>query len=62
MESLIRHSSFQIPYDFTNMWNLKSKIINKQNYNRLIDIENRLTVARWEGLGGMGGEDEGIRK
>ena len=34
------------------MWNLKNKI-NKQNRNRLIDMESRLAVAR--GAGGSGG-------
>ena len=32
------------------MWNLKKKIIqmNLQNRNRLTDIENKLTVTKWE--------------
>ena len=30
------------------MWNLKNKI------NKLTDTENKLTVARWEGVGEMG--------
>ena len=34
-------------YDFTYVWNLKSKI-NKKNKNRLIDTENRLMAARGE--------------
>ena len=37
-----------MPYDFTYMWNLKSKI-NKQNRKNLIDTENKLMVARREG-------------
>ena len=39
-----------MPYDFIYMWNLKNQI-NKQNRNRLIDTENRLTVDRGEGVG-----------
>ena len=42
----------QIPYDFTYMQNLKNKI-NEQNINKLIDTENKLMVARWEGGWGM---------
>ena len=38
----------QIPYDFTYMLNLKNKI--KQNGNRLMNTENRLTVARGQGV------------
>ena len=37
----------QLPYDFTYMWNLK---INEQHRNRLIDRENKLVVARREGV------------
>ena len=36
--------------------------MNKQNRNRLIDTENILTVARWEGGWGMGEKGEEIRK
>ena len=36
----------QTPYDFTHMWNLKNKQMNKQNKNKLIDKENRLGVTR----------------
>ena len=36
-----------MPYDFIYIWNLKNKIMNKQNRNRLIDTENKLTVAGW---------------
>ena len=32
------------------MWNLK-KQVKKQNRNRLIDTENKLIVARGEGVG-----------
>ena len=35
----------EIPYDFTYMWNLMGKI-NKQNRNRLVDRENRVTAVR----------------
>ena len=38
----------QMPSDFTYMWNLEKKR-NKQNRNKLIDTENILMVARWEG-------------
>ena len=51
----------QIPYDFTYAWNLKNKI-NKQNRNRLIDAENKLRVAWWEEVRGLGEKDEGIKK
>ena len=35
----------------------------QQNRNRLIDTENILTVARWEGgRGGLGDYGEGIEK
>ena len=34
----------------------------KQNRNRLIGTENRLMVARGEGVGGLGGKGEGIEK
>ena len=40
----------KIPYDLIYMWNLKNEI-NKQNRNRVIDTENKLLVARWDGLG-----------
>ena len=36
--------------------------MSKQNRNRLIDSENILTVARWEGVEGMGEKGEGIKK
>ena len=41
-----------ISYDFTFMWNLKK--INEQSKNRLIYTENKLRVARWEGVWGLG--------
>ena len=40
------------------MWNLKNKI-NEPNRNKLIDTENKLRAARWEGFGGLGEEGEG---
>ena len=51
----------RIPYDFTYMRNLK-KTINKQNGNRLIDTEDGLMAARWDGVGGLGVKGEGIEK
>ena len=51
----------RIPYDFTYMRNLK-KNINKQNGNGLIDTENGLMAARWDGVGGLGVKGEGIEK
>ena len=36
--------------------------MNKQNRNRLIDTENRLMDARWEGGGKLGAKAEGIKK
>ena len=39
-----------------------SKEQNKQNRNRLIDTEDKLTVARGEGVGELGEKDEGIKK
>ena len=42
----------QIPYDVTYMWNLKydtNELL--WNRNRLTDIENRLVVAKWDGVG-----------
>ena len=42
-------------YDFTYMWNLSEKNkLNKQNRNKLIDTENRLTAVRGEGDWGAG--------
>ena len=49
----------EIPYDFTYMWNLMGKI-NKQNRNRLVDRENRVTAVRWGGVRGLGEKEEGI--
>ena len=36
--------------------------INKQNRNRLIDKENRLTAVRGEGVRGLSEKGEGIKK
>ena len=41
----------QIPYDLTYKWNLFNKT-NKQNITRDIEIKNKLTVTRGEGLEG----------
>ena len=36
--------------------------MNKQNRSRIIDTENILKVAGWEGNQGMGEKGEGIKK
>ena len=43
----------QISYDIAYMWNLKydTNELYLQNRNRLTDIENRLVVAKGEGVG-----------
>ena len=53
----------QIPYDFTNMWNLRNKTDEhmgmgdreerETNHKRLLAIENKLRIdgRRWEGDG-----------
>ena len=41
---------------------IKKKYVSKQNRNKLIDTEHRLTVARGEGAGGLGEKGEGIEK
>ena len=43
------------------MWNLKNKI-NKQNRNRLVDSEKRLTAERGEGCLGLCEKGEGIEQ
>lgn len=44
----------QVPYDSAYMWNLK-----KQNRTEMdSDTENKLVVARWEGIWGMGEKGE----
>ena len=40
----------------------KVKSTNKQNRNKLIDTENILTIARWEGDQEMGKKGEKIKK
>ena len=35
--------------------------MNKQNKKRLIDIKNRLMIARGEGFGGLGEKVKGLR-
>ena len=44
----------QISYDFTYVWNLKTKQMNKQKENRLIDTENKQVVPRGVGWGEIG--------
>ena len=34
----------------------------KQNRDRLIDVENRLTAVRGEGFGGLGEKDDEIKQ
>ena len=36
--------------------------MDRQSINRLIDAKNRLRVARWEGVVGLGIKGEGIEK
>ena len=36
--------------------------MNKEKRNRLIDIENKQVVSRWEGFGKLDEKDEGIKK
>ena len=44
----------QMTYNFTYMWNLKNKINNNKNGNKLMDTENILRATRWEeGWGGQ---------
>ena len=51
----------QIPYDFTNMWNLKQQKKNKwTKYNNNKDTETRLVVTRWEGGYGIGEKIKGV--
>ena len=44
------------------MWNLKNKIDKQAKLKQTIDTENRLMVARGEGVGGLGEKGEGIKK
>ena len=39
----------QIPYDITYIWNLKMAQMNPST-NKLMDLENRLVVAKGEGV------------
>ena len=51
-----------MPYDFTHMLNLKSKI-NKQNRCKLIDTQIRLMMSvREEGDKGVDEKGKGIKK
>ena len=51
-----------MPYDFTHMLNLKSKI-NKQNRYKLIDTQIRLMMSvREEGDKGVDEKGKGIKK
>ena len=52
----------KIQYNFTYIGNLKTKITDKLNRNKVTDTENKLTVAVWERGWGMGGRSEGIKK
>ena len=52
----------QIPYGFTHMWNQWTKKTNKQNRNRFIDTEKRLTAVRGEEGWGLDEKGEGIKK
>ena len=49
-------------YDFTDMQNLKTKIIEQAEQKQTLDTEIMLTVARWEGCWGDGEKGEGISK
>ena len=51
----------QILYNFTYMWNIKNKI-NRQTKQKQTHRENKLRVARWEGLMRMGEMGEGSKK
>ena len=42
----------QIPYDLTYKWDLSTKQTSKQNITRDIEIKNKLTVTRGEGVEG----------
>lgn len=48
LQSTLSHPPSSGADNFTHTWNLKSNT-NKQSRNRLIDPENRLTVARGQG-------------
>ena len=44
------------------MWNLRNKINEQTNRNRLIDTDNKLIVSRREGVGRVDQKGEGIKK
>ena len=50
-----------MPYDFTHMWNLRSKK-NKLIKNRLTNIEDNLGTARGEEAGELEEWGEGLKK
>ena len=50
-----------MPYDFTYMWKPENKASEQtKKPNRIINTENKLVVARGEGIGRMGevGEED----
>ena len=49
-------------YDFTSMWNLKSKINEQANRNRLTDTENIMMVTDGRSVGDMGEKVEEMKK
>ena len=49
-------------YDFTSMWNLKSKINEQANRNRLTDTENIMTVTDGRSVADMGEKVEEMKK
>ena len=49
-------------YDFTSMWNLKSKINEQANRNRFTDTENIMTVTDGRSVGDMGEKVEEMKK
>ena len=51
----------KISINICQQLNFKNKI-NKQNRTGVIDTENTLTAARWEGVGRLGGKGERIKK
>ena len=44
------------------MWNLKSKINEQTNRNKLINIENKLMVPHGKGFDSLNKKGEGIKK
>ena len=51
----------QISYDFIYKWNRKNKINEQTKLNKFIDTENKVMVAIWERVRGLGGKGEGIK-